>query len=139
MMSAVIVDTGPLVAILTKNDTYHQWVNEQLTAIEPPLLTCEAVIVETMFVVRDNAATRQRVLRMLKDGVIRLNFSLEKNLDDILGMVQRYNNIPMSLADASLVRMSEIMPQSKVLTLDSDFQVYRKNSRHVIPLISPWR
>lgn len=137
MKSNVIVDTGPLVAILTQKDAYHQWVCEQLASIEPPLLTCEAVIVEAMFLVRDSAASRRRVLQMISDGLVALDFDLEKNLQEIIAMVDRYNNVPMSLADACLVRMSELLPQSQVFTLDSDFHVYRKNTRHVIPMITP--
>ena len=52
-------------------------------------------------------------------------------------MVRRYNDVPMSLADACLVRLAELYPQSPVLTLDSDFVAYRKNGRQLIPIISP--
>jgi uncharacterized protein len=137
--SKVIVDTGPLVALLTKQEVHHDWTLAQFDAIEAPLLTCEAVVTEAMFLMRDRARGREQILQLLKSGLISIDFYLNQHVDDILNMVQRYNNIPMSLADACLVRMSELHPQSHVFTLDSDFQVYRKNSRHVIPTIAPWR
>jgi predicted nucleic acid-binding protein len=135
--SKVIVDTGPLVALLTKQEEHHAWTQAQFDLIEAPLLTCEAVITEAMFVMRDRVRGREQILQLLKSGLVSLDFNLRLHVDEILSMVQRYNNVPMSLADACLVRMSELLPQSHVFTLDSDFHVYRKNTRHVIPTITP--
>jgi predicted nucleic acid-binding protein len=137
--SKVIVDTGPLVALLVKQDTHYAWTQEQFASIEAPLLTCEAVITEAMFLMRERTGGRELILQMLQSGLVSLDFQLSKHVDAILARVQRYNNIPMSLADACLVRMSELLPQSRVFTLDSDFHIYRKSTRHVIPSITPWR
>lgn len=139
MKSKVIVDTGPLVALLVKQDTHYAWTQEQFASIEAPLLTCEAVITEAMFLMRERTGGRELILQMLQSGLVSLDFQLSKHVDAILARVQRYNNIPMSLADACLVRMSELLPQSHVFTLDSDFHIYRKSTRHVIPSITPWR
>lgn len=139
MKSKVIVDTGPLVALLVKQDTHYAWTQEQFASIEAPLLTCEAVITEAMFLMRERTGGRELILQMLQSGLVSLDFQLSKHVDAILARVQRYNNIPMSLADACLVRMSELLPQSRVFTLDSDFHIYRKSTRHVIPSITPWR
>jgi uncharacterized protein len=137
--SEVIVDAGPLVALLTKQDKHHGWSHAQFDSIEAPLLTCEAVITEAMFLMRDRLNGREQILQMLTSGLVTIKFHLTEHAQDILKMVQRYNNVPMSLADACLVRMAELLPKSHVFTLDSDFQVYRKNTRHVIPCITPWR
>lgn len=137
MKSGVIVDTGPLVALLTKQETHHAWTQAQFDLIEAPLLTCEAVLTEAMFLMRNRTGGREQILQMLTSGLIAAPFCLGEQADDILKMIQRYNNVPMSLADACLVRMSEQLPKSHVFTLDSDFHIYRKSTRHVIPLITP--
>ncbi|SJM95419.1 PilT protein domain protein [Crenothrix polyspora] len=136
MKKQVIVDTGVLVAILNKNDRYHDWAVQQFADIEPPLLTCEAVISESSFLLRDYQ--RASVLfKWLKIGVVSLPFRLQNEIQPLHALLEKYANVPMSLADGCLVRLAENYPQSSVFTLDSDFQVYRKNVNQLIPLIFP--
>jgi uncharacterized protein len=134
----VIVDAGPLVALIVENDTHHAWTFEQMRTIEAPLLTCEAVLTEAMYLARHQRHGRPSLLAMLNEGFLMIDFRLSEHRSDIANMVKRYDNVPMSLADACLVRMAELNPQSEVFTLDSDFQVYRKHGRAVIDTISPW-
>lgn len=120
MKKQVIVDTGVLVAILNKNDTYHQWAIKNFAEIEPPLLTCEAVISECSFLLRDYQRT-QILLKWIAKGVLHLPFSLQDEIKSTADLLGKYANVPMSLADGCLVRLAEIYPQSSVFTLDSDF------------------
>ena len=134
MKKQVIVDTGVLVAILNKNDRYHNWAVQQFADIEPPLLTCEAVISESCFLLRDYQ--RASILfNWLKKRVLRLPFCLQDEIQPLHALLEKYANVPMSLADGCLVRLAEHYPQSSVFTLDSDFHVYRKNANQFIPLI----
>jgi uncharacterized protein len=136
MKSRVIVDTGPLVALLNRADTHHAWVVQQLRDIQPPMITCEAVLAEATYLTRAVPGARAALIEMLGEGFLSIGMALADHHSAILAMVRRYTDVPMSLADACLVRLAEIYPQSPVLTLDSDFVVYRKNGRQVIEVIS---
>ena len=137
MRSGVILDSGPLVAYLVETDNHHAWVCDQMDTMEAPFWTCEAVLTEAMFLVRSVPRLREAIMQMLGSGFLKINFQVADHHAALLAMIERYNNVPMSLADACIVRMAELLPQSHVFTLDSDFHVYRKNTRHVIPTITP--
>ncbi len=136
MKSRVIVDTGPLVALLNRTDSHHTWVVQQLNTIQPPMITCEAVLAEATYLTRDVSGARAALIEMVGEDFLSIGMALADHHSAILAMVRRYTDVPMSLADACLVRLAEIYPQSPVFTLDSDFGVYRKNGRQVIDVIS---
>lgn len=138
MKQGVIVDTGPLVALLARSDHAHTWMVQQMHEIEPPLITCEAVLAEATYLTRALPGARAALIEMLGEGFLRIGIAVADQHSALLAMIQRYVNVPMSLADACLVRLAELYPQSPVLTLDRDFTVYRKNGRQVIRLIYPW-
>jgi uncharacterized protein len=136
--SSVIVDTGILVALIDSRDQYHAWVSAQLKQISPPMLTCEAVVSEAWFLlarVRNGQAT---VAQLLERQQVQVEFNLAAELADVLALLHRYSSVPASLADAELVRMAELHANHHIFTLDSDFQIYRKNRSEVISVISPW-
>lgn len=137
MTRPVLLDTGPLVAYLSQRDSFHQWAQEQWIAIEPPFLSCEAVMSEAWFLLHRSSRGVEDLLEALKRSVIALPFRLEQELQSVSALMLRYANVPMSLADACLVRMAELHEGSAILTLDSDFRVYRKNGRQQIPLLIP--
>jgi predicted nucleic acid-binding protein len=133
----VILDTGPLVAFINGRDKYHKWSISQWAQIDPPLLTCEAVLSEACFLLKDNEEGQAAVLELLRRGILRLPFRIDEHADQIKWLLQKYADVPMSLADACLVRMSEMHADSPVLTIDDDFRIYRKNKRQIIPVLSP--
>lgn len=137
MTRGVIVDTGPLVAFLNKRDTWHEWAVGQLAAIEPPIETCEAVISEAAFLLRADPRGSDALLELVERNLVICSFHLDDALEHVRRLMKRYQDVPMSLADACLVRMTEERRASKVLTLDSDFRRYRRLGRQVIPLITP--
>jgi predicted nucleic acid-binding protein len=137
MKRQVILDTGPLVAVLNPGDTYHDWVTRQLADMTPPLLTCEAVLSEACFLSGNYGGHAYTVLELMQDGFMRIAFRLDEEFDQIERLMQKYADVPMSLADACLVRMAELYPHSFVLTLDSDFRIYRKHGRQTIPCLMP--
>ena len=138
-MTGIIVDTGPLVAYLDRSDRDHRWAKECFKQITSPLLTCEAVIAESLFLLRRGGIAPDGLLNLISRGLVVPDFSLTGEIQAIQQLMKTYRNIPMSLADACLVRMAEIHDSSKVMTLDSDFVVYRKFRRKVIPLLLPER
>lgn len=137
MTRGVIVDTGPLVAFLSKRDTWHDWAVAQLSAIEPPIETCEAVVSEAAFLLRADPRGSDALLELVERNLVICAFHLDDALEHVRRLMKRYQDVPMSLADACLVRMTEERRASKVLTLDSDFRRYRRLGRQVIPLITP--
>lgn len=136
-MKRAIIDTGPIVAFLNANDSYHAWAREVLGTIEPPLSTCEAVLSECCFLLQRIPKGHHAVLNLVARGVIQVEFSLRDEFSAVRRLMERYASVPMALADACLVRMSELNLRATVLTLDGDFRIYRRNRRQVIPLLSP--
>lgn len=140
MARRVIVDSGPLVALLNRRDVNHAWAKQEVAEISGPLLTCEAVISEVFFLlsrVQNGSSTFSAFLRD-ELAIVPGNFSYREQAQEILRHVARYSNVPMSFADACLVRMSEFERDSFVFTTDRDFLTYRRNVRQPIPLISPF-
>lgn len=137
MHEAILLDTGPLVAFLNRTDRFHEWAIAQWERIRPPLLTCEAVLAEACFLLRNLPGGSQAVIELLDRRVIQIAFELQEEAGSVAKLMGRYADVPMSLADACLVRIAEQHGKSHLLTLDRDFQVYRKHRRHIIPTIMP--
>jgi predicted nucleic acid-binding protein len=135
----VILDTGPLVALIDAAEKDHDWAMAQWGDIAPPLLTCESVISEACFLLDQTRTGSAAVLEMLLRKAITIPFRLDDHLHEVHALRKKYSDVPMSVADASLVRMAEQLSHSAVLTVDRDFKLYRKHRRHVIPLIVPPR
>ncbi len=138
-MRRAIVDTGPLVAFLDRGEQYHRWVVEQVEELKPPLLVCEPVLAEAMHLLARFARGQDALFRFLENGALRIAFRIEDHIPALRKLHQKYRDKPMSLADACIVRMAEIYQQYTVLTLDSDFIVYRKHGHEPLALIFPGR
>lgn len=138
-MTRVVIDTGPLVALLNRRDRHHAWVRDVLDTVEPPVFTCESVVSEACFLLRRIGDGQDAVLELLSEDVLRIDFRMASELDALRALMKKFANVPMSLADACLVRMTELDPRSQVLTLDGDFRVYRRNRRQSVPTIIPSR
>jgi predicted nucleic acid-binding protein len=136
-MTAAIVDTGPLVALLDRAERHHDWVAERLKELDAPLLICEPVLAEAMYLLARYPKARDAVLEIIGNGALSIAFRIDEHVDTLRKLLQKYRDTPMSLADACIVRMSEIHDRHAVLTLDSDFLVYRKHGRTLLPLIHP--
>lgn len=130
-------DTGPLVALLNSRDVMHAWAKQALDKVSPPLHTCEAVISEACFLVRNLKGGPDAVLALVARGLVVPDFHLDAELEAIRKLVAKYASVPMSLADACLVRMSELDHDLSVITLDEDFRIYRRHGRQQVPVIMP--
>lgn len=137
MSHEILLDTGPLVASINKRDHFHDWVCGHLAQLPPPLLTCEAVVAEACFLLRNSDGGSLAVIEMVRRGIIETPFRASDHADSILRLMKKYADVPMSLADACLVRMSELYSDCSLLTLDSDFRRYRRHGRQVIPVLMP--
>jgi len=132
-----IVDTGPLVAFLDRSERQHSWVVARIEESEPPLLVCEPVLTEAMYLLGRYPPAADALIGLLQNGALRVAFKIEANVEELRRLLQKYRDTPMSLADACIVRMAEIHDRHDVLTLDSDFAVYRKHGGVPLPLIHP--
>ncbi len=137
MIANVLLDTGPLIALIDRRDRHHAWVAAQFDQILPPLFTCEAVLTEACYLAPRASRRAEDPLVLLERGVLRLSFNLSDNFGQVSSLMRRYASVPMALADACLVRMSELMIDSVVMTLDSDFRIYRRHGRQRIPVLLP--
>jgi len=134
----LILDTGPWVALLCRSDNHHTWAREQFSRHTGPLLTCEAVVAETCFLLARQGFNPASALAFLERGVVRIGLPLGEQIASVRALFERYDNVSASLADACLLRMSELFEPCRVLTLDRDFHIYRRHGRKVVPVISPW-
>ena len=138
MMAPVgLLDTGPLVSFLASGLEHHEWATEEWKQLRPPLITCEPVLAEAAFLLKREGGDADPLFALLDRGVIRIGLSIQEQQADLRALMRRYRNRPMSLADACLVRLSEIHAAAEVLTLDSDFRIYRRHGNKVIPLRMP--
>jgi uncharacterized protein len=134
----VLLDAGAVIGYLNRKDQHHGWAVESWSALTEPLWTCEAVLSEVIFNLQSEGTTLDSILHYLESGIIRLDFSMEENRADVLNLLRKYADQPMSLADACLVRMAELNDNCQVFTTDRDFLVYRRKGRSVIPLLAPF-
>ncbi len=121
-----IVDTGPLVAFFDRAEQHHRWVAERVEQLEAPLLVCEPVLAEAMYLLARYSRAQDALFELLQNGALNIAFRIEEHVGALRKLLQKYRDTPMSLADACVVRMAEIHERHAVLTLDSDFSVYRK-------------
>jgi predicted nucleic acid-binding protein len=136
-MIETLLDAGPLVAFLNGNDQWHGWAKAQMGALIPPLLTCEPVLTEACFLIQRNGGQPADVLKKVQAGVIRVAIEVGAEAGALEFLMRRYSDTPMSLADACLVRLSELRADCQIFTLDSDFRMYRRHGRQIIPLLAP--
>lgn len=135
-MSAVLIDTGPIVALLDAADQWHARATQVLRELPMGMLTCEPVLAETAFLLRHHTKATEELGRWLSNGAIRLAFSLADHHREVLTIMNKYRDLPMSLADACLVRMAEIKPGSRIFTFDRHFSIYRMHRRRKVPLLA---
>jgi predicted nucleic acid-binding protein len=135
MARNVLVDAGFLVALLSRRDSHHRWAVMQAPGHAPPWRTCEAVLSEAFHLLGARGAPGLGAL-LRRRGLIAA-FDLDNDVESVLKLLQKYDDVPMSLADACLVRMTETLPDPVILTTDSDFRIYRRHSRQMVPCMMP--
>ena len=129
-----IADTGFIVAFVNRKDRHHHWAVDLARRITSPLLTCDAVLAEAAFHLRSIAC----VLSLITDEMLVVYFNLMESLPRLAALAMRYQDREPDLADLCLIRMSELYPKRPVITVDeSDFRVYRRNRRDIIPILCP--
>lgn len=136
-MPAAIVDTGPLVAFLDSRERHHAWAVAQIEELESPLLVCEPVLAEAMYLIAHLEKAQAALFRFLENGALRIGLQIGEHVTALRALHRKYRDVPMSLADACVVRMAELNDRHAIFTLDSDFAVYRKHRHEPLCLIRP--
>ena len=116
---------------------HNAWARRVWGELEPPLLTCEAVLSEAQFLVARFGGNPRAVLEFVDRGAINVAFDVQNEVKRLLELQQAYRSLPMSLADACLVCMTEQFPRCRVVTTDSHFRIYRRHGRQLIPVMMP--
>lgn len=137
-METIIADAGPLVAYLDKGEEHHEWVCSALAELSEPMLTCDAVLVETAFVLSRKGKSPEIVFKLLEEELVTAAFEISRHRRELTALMQTYRGVPISVTDACLVRMSELHRASVVFTLDRDFLIYRRHGRQRIPILAPF-
>ena len=137
MSERLLLDTGPLVAWLDAEDQWHDIAVECSKGVHPPFLTCEPVLTEACFLLQHLPKAVDQIGAWLETGQIQIPFRLQNTAQRVFALMEKYQNLPMSLADASLVAMLEAELGDRVFTLDEHFRIYRHSGRRVVPVLMP--
>lgn len=124
-MIATLLDTGCIVALLDRSEKHHARCVGAVEELPGPLVTCEAVIAEACWLLRELPGAADAVLENVEAGVFELPFRLNTSSRGVRTLMKKYARVPMDLADACLVQLADELGTGRVLTLDSDFQIYR--------------
>jgi len=123
--------------MLDADEANHDWVMSQVQRLRAPLVTCEAVLTEAAFLMSRAGVDSSIVPQLVTRGFVTIAKLFDDDAAQIVRLMARYRNVPMSLTDACLVKLVERTPNATLFTLDSDFSIYRQKGRRLIPLLSP--
>ena len=124
-MSPVLLDTSCIVALLDRSERCHRRCVEAVTNLEATLVTCEAVIAESCYLMRTTTGAVDAILANVDRGVFQIPFRLTDSMKRARSLLRRYSKVPMDFADACLVCIANELKTGRILTLDRDFEVYR--------------
>lgn len=120
-------DAGPMVALLSENDQNHARCVAVLPSLSTPLVTTWPCIAEAMYFLGKNGGqhAQDKLWQLLEDGTIQIHVNDETEREQMRALIRKYSDLPMDLADASLVAAATTLEQNRIFTIDSDFRVYR--------------
>jgi uncharacterized protein len=135
MARSALVDAGFLVALLSRRDANHSWAAAQASRLPPPWMTCEAVLSEASHLL--GARRTGSLASLLRRGAVVCRYRFADDMEAVLKLLEKYTDVPMSFADACLVRLTETLNDPVLLTTDTDFRIYRRHGRQMIPCVLP--
>jgi predicted nucleic acid-binding protein len=121
----VLLDTGVIVALLDRSERRHEACAEVIRELEAPLITCEAVITESCYLLRNLAGAAGAVIDNVAAGIFQIPFQLSREAASVKQVLRKYRDRQIDLADACLIRLADEFGTADILTLDRDFAVYR--------------
>jgi len=124
-MRPVLLDTGVVVALLDRTERYHGRCASLVAELQQPLVTCEAVIAESCYLLRQLSGAAETVLENVARGVFQVPFQLSRSATPVRNIMRKYRDRPADFADACLIHLADELNTGEILTLDRDFEVYR--------------
>jgi uncharacterized protein len=133
----VLVDTGAIVALLDRSERHHARCVGIMEGFERPLVTCEAVIAESSYLLRTLPGASETVLQNVERGVFQIPFQLSRAAAPVRSIMRKYRDLPADFADACLIHLAEELNTGDILTLDGDFRLYRWRRNRPFHLLVP--
>jgi predicted nucleic acid-binding protein len=124
-MKPVLLDTGVIVALLDRSESFHRTCAQTVREVEAPLVTCEAVITESCYLLRNLSGASGAVIENIAAGIFQVPFQLSPDTAGVRRVMQKYKDRKIDLADACLIRLADEFGTADILTLDRDFAIYR--------------
>jgi predicted nucleic acid-binding protein len=124
-MKAALLDSGVIVGLLDRNEAHHERCVTALEGLEGPLVTCEAVIAESCYLLRGLPRAVDAVLENVERGIFQIPFQLSRSAFLVRSVMRKYRDLPADFADACLVQLADELNTGDILTLDRDFESYR--------------
>ena len=124
-MKTLLLDTGCIVALLDRSEAHHEVCARAASDTAFSLVTCEPVIAEACYLIRKLRGAADAVLDNVGRGVFNIPFRIDQSTPQLRSLMKKYAQVPMDLADACLVHLATELGTGRILTLDSDFRIYR--------------
>ena len=124
-MKPVLLDTGVIVALLDRSEKFHKACAEMLETLSAPLVTCEAVLAESCYLLRNLPGASEAVIDNVAAGIFQVPLQLSAQAAAIKQILRKYRDRKIDLADACLIHLAQEFATGEILTLDRDFQIYR--------------
>ncbi|HEY6384973.1 MAG TPA: PIN domain-containing protein [Candidatus Acidoferrum sp.] len=124
-MKPVLLDTGAIVAVLDRSEKAHHACAEAVNELQAPLITCEAVIAERCYLLRNLRGAPEAVIENVAAGIFQISFQLSREVDGVKRVLRKYKDRKTDLADACLIRLADESESADILTLDKNFTIYR--------------
>ena len=134
-MKPVLLDTGVIVALLDRSERLHQASVEAIADLGLPLITCEAVIAESCYLLRRMKGAAEAVLENVAAGIFQVPMQLPQSAKQIQRLLHKYRDRDIDLADACLIHLANEFSTGAILTLDRDFYIYRWGRNNTFQLL----
>jgi len=121
----ILLDTGVVVALLDRSEGHHVQCASVVAKLERPLVTCEAVIAESCYLLRRLSGAPELVLENVARAVFLIPFQLSRVATPVRNIMRKYSDLPADFADACLIHLADELNTGEILTLDRDFARYR--------------
>lgn len=138
-MKPALLDTGVIVACLDRSERFHQTCLDAISRLASPLVTCEAVIAESCYLLRRLPGAPEAVVANVGAGIFRLPFSLAESAHQVARILRKYQDQEIDLADACLMQLATALGIGEILTLDGDFEQYRWGRNNKFEMLIPLR
>lgn len=138
-MKPVLLDTGAIVALLDATDNFHQRCADALAELRAPLITCEAVIAESCYLLRNVEGAAEAIVQSVASREFLLPIGFPDMASDVQRILGKYRDRHIDLADAVLIHLANEFQTADILTVDGDFHIYRWGRNNAFRVLVPLR